>query len=418
MSFLDTLRNASPQRPLLLAAGAAVAIGVVLILVYVLVFNRPYAVLYSNLRTLDAASITAELDKKKVAYRLEDGGATILVPGDQVDNTRLAIANEDLPIKGVVGFELFNKSDMGLTEFAQRINYQRALQGELERTIMTMAAVDTARVHLTLADPTVFRDDRRPAKASVTVATRTGAQLGPDQVIGIQRLVAAAVPDLAAADVVVLDGDGRPLSGDAPAPAPAAPQVQVREAIQQYYAARLEQALGAVFPGRTEVSVDARADPSPTSIDGAQAALAAWTPTDRRFPLTVSIAFPAPPSEAVQAQVRALAAQAIGLDPAKGDTLTLATAATEDADAVAPPPRSLVAGPSAERSDLPPHARTGGAAWLWVVLALLGAALAAAAAWLALRGAPWTRRLSERQRSALALKFQSLLDEGGEHVTP
>jgi flagellar M-ring protein FliF len=418
MSFLENLRSYSPVRQILLAAGAAVVIGALLVATYFVVFNHPYAVLYANLRTADAAAITAELDKKKIAYRLEDGGATILAPADQVDGIRLVIANEDLPIKDAVGFELFNKSDMGLTEFAQRINYQRALQGELARTIMTMASVDTARVHLTLADPTVFRDDRRPSKASVEVVARPGARLAAETVSGIQRLIAASVPDLAADDVVVLDGDGKPVSGDPPAPAPASPQAQVQQAIEQYYAAHLQQALAAVFPGRTEVSVEARAEPSPSSIDGADAALAAWTPADRRLPLTVAISFPSPPTAEVQAQVRALAAQAIGLDPTKGDSLTLATsAATADQPAaVAAPavrPALTATAPAAPRQG------GGGLNALWVVLGGLVVLLLGAAGYLAFRRAgQWPRRLSERQRSEFASKFRTLLDEREEHATP
>ncbi len=416
MSFVENFRTSPPTRQALLVGAAAVLLSVVLIAAYLVFFNRPYGVLFSNLRTLDAATITADLDKKKIPYRLADQGETILVPRDLVDSTRLAIAGEDLPLKGEVGFELFNKSDMGLTEFAQRINYQRALQGELARTIMTMAPIDTARVHLTLAEPTVFRDDRRPSKASVTVLTRPGWKLPGDTVVGIQRLVAASVPDLAPGDVVVLDGDGKAVGGDAPiSPAPASPQAQERSAIEQYYAARLEQALGAVFPGRTQVNVQARADPNPAAIDGASAALDAWTPKARSFPLAVSIAFPAPPSVEVQSQVRALAAQAIDLDPAKGDSLTLATsvaaadgtapARTQFAPATgAPPPATVAPRPQA----LP----------LWGILLFIAAVAAVGAItfWASRRTAP--RRLNERERTAFAQRLRALIDEGEEHAAP
>src|SRR5262249_5495561 len=146
-----------------------------------------------------------------------DGGATIRVPRDLVAKTRVGIANQDLPLKGTIGFELFSKSDLGLTEQAQRINYQRALQGELARTIMGMDSVDFAPVHLAIPEPTYSPGAGRPPRAAVSVQTRPGRQLSADTVRGIQRLVAATVPDLNVADVVVLDQAGRVVSGDSAA---------------------------------------------------------------------------------------------------------------------------------------------------------------------------------------------------------
>src|SRR5258706_8609932 len=196
MSLVENFRASSTRRQLLAVTVGVIVLGALLVAGYFVVLRKPYDVLFTDLRTMDAATIVADLDKRRVSYRLADGGATILVPHGVVDSTRLAVMSEDLPIKGTVGFELFNKSDMGLTEFAQQINYQRALQGELARTIMTLDEVDSARIHLSFAEPTVFRDDRRPPKASVTIATRPGRSLSAETVGGIQRLVGAAVPDL------------------------------------------------------------------------------------------------------------------------------------------------------------------------------------------------------------------------------
>src|SRR5689334_17239302 len=217
MDLVEGFKASGPQRQLLIVLGAVALLGAVLIGLYLSFFRTTYSPLFTNLRTMDAATIVAELDKKKTPYRLRDGGATILVPSAIVDTTRLSVMSEDLPLKGSVGFELFNKSDMGLTEFAQKINYQRALQGELARTIMTMDAVDAARVHLSLPEPTIFRDDRRTPKASVTVVTRGGKQLSVGTIRGIRRLVAAAVPDLDVANVVILDDAGEVVSTDLPA---------------------------------------------------------------------------------------------------------------------------------------------------------------------------------------------------------
>jgi len=222
MSYLESLRSAPPARQFMLIAAVFVVLCAAGAAVYFGVLRTPYGVLFSNLRTADAATIVEDLDKRKVAYQLRDGGATILVPAGAVDATRLAVMSEDLPLKGQVGFELFNKSDMGLTEFAQRINYQRALQGELARTIMSLDSVDTARVHLSLAEESVFRDDRRPAKASATLVARPGREVTPATVAGVQHLIAAAVPDLDPANVVVLDQHGAVMGGDTAAAAPVA----------------------------------------------------------------------------------------------------------------------------------------------------------------------------------------------------
>ena len=160
MSFVDRIRALPVVGQIALAGVTALLI--VGLLVGGWLLTRPkYEVLFRDLRPADAATIVDQLEKNKTPYRLDDGGATILAPAARIDETRLAIMGADLPLKGTVGFELFNKSDMGLTEFAQRINYQRALQGELSRTLMTIDAVDTARVHLTLPEPSIFRADRK-----------------------------------------------------------------------------------------------------------------------------------------------------------------------------------------------------------------------------------------------------------------
>ena len=137
------MSDASPQRQLpvrLIAIVFALVFGV-LALGYFLFLRPGYVPVFSNLRPAEASAVAAQLDAKSIAYRLGDNGTTIAVPSDQADQARLLIAGSDVALKGGVGFELFNKSDMGLTDFAQKINYQRALQGELARTIMMMDGI-------------------------------------------------------------------------------------------------------------------------------------------------------------------------------------------------------------------------------------------------------------------------------------
>jgi len=174
--------------------------------------HPPYGVLYGNLREADAAEITATLGQMQVPYRLTDQGKVILVPSDQVYETRMQLVSRGVPKGGSVGFELFKDSDYGVTEFAQHVNYQRALQGELERTIATLGEVDSARVHLTIRRVDLFQTDTDPSKASVTLTLRQDKSLDAKEVAGIQRLVASAVDGLAPASVVVLDDQGRVLS--------------------------------------------------------------------------------------------------------------------------------------------------------------------------------------------------------------
>lgn len=396
---------------MVLAAAAAILLAGVLIAAY-FGLQRPYAVLFTNLRPADAATIVSELDQKKIPYRLAENGATILAPADQVDSTRLAVTGDDVPLKGTVGFELFNKSDMGLTEFAQRINYQRALQGELARTIMTMDTVDSARVNLALSEPSVFRDDVRPSKASVTVLPRPGMTIDSGTVRGIQRLVAAAVPDLVAGDVVVLNEHGDAVSGDGAVTGAISPQTQEKQAIEQYYAARIRQAIAPAFPGGADVTVTAATGPTPSSIDGNPAALDGWTPTTRAFPLEVSIALPTAPSADLSQRLRGLAANAAGLDTARSDALTIfaggGSSDPPDVATAAPtpptvaPPASLTRAPAASQSWL---------AWLLPALAIL-IGLAVYLPWRAAR----PRRLTKSQRDDLVRKLKSALDGEDAHA--
>lgn len=180
-----------------------------------------YSVLAGNLRPADATEIGSTLSKWNVPYRFGSDGKTLLVPSDQLYQTRIRLAEEDIPRSGVTGFEAFKDSDYGVTEFAQRVNYQRALQGELERTIDSMQEVQFSRVHLTIHHAGLFDSDKQASKAAVTLALRPGKSIHARQIRGIQRLVASAVEGLDPGAVTVLDQTGAVLShsGDADDPA-------------------------------------------------------------------------------------------------------------------------------------------------------------------------------------------------------
>src|SRR3984893_9692150 len=164
--------------------------------------------LYVTLGSEAAGAVVQKLKEGGVDYRLSENGATVLVPSAKRAEMRLEMASAGLPKSGRIGFELFDKTNFGATEFVEHINYRRALEGELERTVMSLAEVEQARVHVTFPKESVYLESRQPAKASVVVRLRAGAQLVPQNVVAIEHLVASAVEGLWAESVSVLDGRG------------------------------------------------------------------------------------------------------------------------------------------------------------------------------------------------------------------
>jgi len=331
--------NFGARRQISLVALGIAILCAVMGLIYVTFLRTDYVVLLSRLRPADAAAVVAQLQKDKTPYRLADKGTTILVPKDLADPSRLEIVSTDIPLKGAVGFELFNKSDMGLTDFAQKINYQRALQGELARTIMTLDGVDSARVHLSLPEQGIFQRDHTAAKASVTVIMQPGDTLSPAAVNGIQNLVASAVADLDANDVVVLDARGDVISAMLPVTSQnASPVIQQKLAIEQYYAGKIREALnGSGQFANAQVTVLALFDPlapapAPApSPGGSEAAGPAdnstdmfadsFSPTGRHFGLRAMLTFPQPLGQDDARKVLDITRAAIGFEAAKGDEI-------------------------------------------------------------------------------------------------
>jgi flagellar M-ring protein FliF len=220
--------------------------------------QRDYQVLFKDMAQRDAAAVVAELKRLKVPYRLEADGTTVRVPGDAVHETRLALMGRGVPLSGGVGFELFDHNDLSTTEYAQKINYQRALQGELARTIMSIESVKHARVHLVLAEASLFKRDRSRPKASVSVLLQPGASLDESRILGIQRLVAAAAPGLEPQMVTVVDQRGVTLSAAADAtPAMAGGQLRVKKEVEEYLTRKVAEVLDRSFgPGQAIVSID------------------------------------------------------------------------------------------------------------------------------------------------------------------
>ena len=196
-----------------IAAAAALALTIALIAA-LLMWNRPpdYAVLYSNLDERDGGQVIATLQQQNVPYRMSATGNAILVPSAQVHETRLRLAAAGLPKGGLAGFELMDGQKLGISQFNEQVNYQRALEGELSRTVQSISAVDSARVHLAMPKQTAFlRDDQKPT-ASVMVNLRPGRILDENQVAGIVHLVSSSVPRMTAEGVKIIDQSGKLLT--------------------------------------------------------------------------------------------------------------------------------------------------------------------------------------------------------------
>lgn len=222
-------------------------------------YRPDYQVLFADLTERDAAAMTAELDKMKVEYKLGGNGTSILVPRDIVYRTRLKLMGGDIPLQGAVGFEVFNNAELGMTEFVQRVNYLRAVQGELTRTIQSIDGIQSARVHLAIPEQGLFKKSATKPKASVTLTLKNREQLWPAQINGIQRLVAASVPDIAMQDVTVLDqhgvaltraegGDGHAIDGA---------RLDAKRSTEDYLQKKIGAVLERTFgPGEAMASVD------------------------------------------------------------------------------------------------------------------------------------------------------------------
>lgn len=195
----------------LLLAGAAAVIAVMA--VFWLWSQQPdYRVLFSNYSDKDGGAIVAALEKMNVPYKFSDSGTAILVPAAQVHQARLKLASDGLPKGGNIGFEILENQKFGVSQFIEQVNFQRALEGELERSIQSIGAVEVARIHLAIPKASVFVRDQQKPTASVLLNLRAGRSLDAQQVGAVVHLVASSVPDLPATNVTVVDQNGNLLS--------------------------------------------------------------------------------------------------------------------------------------------------------------------------------------------------------------
>jgi flagellar M-ring protein FliF len=206
----DFVTGLSVKQRGLLVCATVVTVAVLALFSHLLA-TPDYKPLVTGMETSDAQALGAQLAAKNIQYQISADGKTVSVPSDKVDSTRMELATDGMPRSGRLGFELFDKLNWGQTEFDEKVNYQRALEGELERSIQTLKDVDSVRVHLVLPTDSVFLDRERKAKASVILKPR-GNRLSDETQMAIARLVAGAVDKLSPEDVTVVDADtNRPL---------------------------------------------------------------------------------------------------------------------------------------------------------------------------------------------------------------
>ena len=194
----------------ILAAAGITLLSIALAVVFI---NQPeYKVLYTNLSAEDAGQITARLQEKKIPYQLSSSGDMISVPSEKVSELRLELAASGLPKGGGVGFEIFDTKNLGVTEFVQQLNYQRALQGELTRTINSLDEIQQSRVHLVIPKKSLFSEDQKKPTASVIVRLKNGRNLSDPQINGIAHLVSSSIEGMSPRDVMIVDSSGKVLS--------------------------------------------------------------------------------------------------------------------------------------------------------------------------------------------------------------
>ncbi|WP_312314758.1 flagellar basal-body MS-ring/collar protein FliF [Atlantibacter sp.] len=206
--WLTRLR-ANPRIPLMVAGAAAVAIIVALVL---WAKTPDYRVLFSNLSEKDGGAIVTQLTQMNVPYRFSDNGGAIMVPAENVYDLRLRLAGMGLPKGGAVGFELLDQEKFGISQFSEQVNYQRALEGELSRTIETLGPVKTARVHLAMPKPSLFVREQKAPSASITVNLEPGRALDEGQITAVVHMVSSAVAGLPPENVTVVDQSGHLLT--------------------------------------------------------------------------------------------------------------------------------------------------------------------------------------------------------------
>lgn len=212
-SLLQLIREWPLTRKIALAGVTLISAAVFLVII-LQARTADYQLLYANLSEIDASSVVSWLKAQKIPYQLKNGGKNVWIPADSLYETRLDLAANGLPKGGGIGFEVFDKQSFALTDYVQKVNYTRALQGELSRTISSLAPVQMTRVHLAIPEKRLFKNQQKPATASVIITLEPGMELEKSQVQGIIHLVSGSITGLEPKNVTVIDSNGMVLDSD------------------------------------------------------------------------------------------------------------------------------------------------------------------------------------------------------------
>ncbi len=233
------------------------------IIILVTMLNKsPYGVLYSNLDPQDASRIVERLRDQGIPYNLDGNGRTILVPENHIYDLRLTFAGEGLPQSSIIGYEIFDRTNLGVSDFVQKVHYRRALEGELARTIIQLEEVEAARVHIVVPERVLFREDEKPATASVVLKLSGNRPLDSGTSKAITHLVASSISGLDAEKVTIVDSRGNLLSNNEKKNTFAemtSSQYEIQQSIESYLSKKAQSILEGVV-GRGNAMVQVHAD--------------------------------------------------------------------------------------------------------------------------------------------------------------
>jgi flagellar M-ring protein FliF len=242
--------------------GISVVTTFVLIILLISIFNQPaYGVLFADLSQQDASKVIEYLSSQKIPYQIEENGSVIKVPKDKVYETRLELAGKGLPSSGTIGYELFDKSTMGMSDFMQKLNYKRALEGELARTIMGQEGIEGARIHLVFPEKSIFKDEQIPPTASVVVKLRDNYKLPKEKAAAIVNFISSSVEGLTTNNITLIDTKGRLLwkeDAENEISFTSTKQYEIKNSIETYLAQKAQNLLDNVLGyGNSMVQVNA-----------------------------------------------------------------------------------------------------------------------------------------------------------------
>jgi len=259
-AFIGILNKLNPRQKFMLAGGILMTIVLLIVLLFFL--NEPnYTMLYTGLSQEDASKVVEYLANQKVIYKIDDNGQSIKVPKEKVYELRLALAGKGIPSSGIIGYEIFDKTTMGMSEFMQKLNYKRALEGELSRTIQQQEGIVGVRVHIVIPQKSIFKEEEKQPSASVVLKLRTNTTPTKENIMSIVNLLCGSVEGLQASKVSIIDTRGRILSkeGDeGPLAFASSKQYEIKKSIENYLAQKAQGILDNVLGyGNSMVQVNA-----------------------------------------------------------------------------------------------------------------------------------------------------------------